>query len=133
MKKFILLLSLVVLGMNAHAQLSEPERKGAIQKIVDRIRLPEIPDYTVSMEKFGAKGDSVSNNKRAFDRPMNHLKKREGGKLIVPEGVYTVNGPIHFVSNVNLHLEEGAKIRFGDDPKDYPLVLTSWEGTMLYN
>lgn len=133
MKKFILLLCFVLLGVNVHAQLSEPQRKAAIKEIVDRIQLPEIPDYEVSILEFGAKGDSISNNKRAFDRAMSHLKKRKGGKLIVPKGVYTVNGPIHFVSSVNLHLEEGAKIRFGDDPKNYPLVLTSWEGTMLYN
>lgn len=133
MKKFILLLCFVLLGVNAHAQLSEPQRKAAIKEIVDRIQLPEIPDYEVSILKFGAKGDAVSNNKKAFDRAMSHLQKRKGGKLIVPKGVYTVNGPIHFVSSVNLHLEEGAKIRFGDDPENYPLVLTSWEGTMLYN
>ncbi|SDS66052.1 glycoside hydrolase family 28 protein [Gramella sp. MAR_2010_147] len=133
MKKFILLLCFVLLGVNTHAQLSQPQRKAAIKEIVDRIQLPKIPDYTVSITKFGAKGDSVSDNKKAFDRAMNHLQKRKGGTLIVPKGVYTVNGPIHFVSNVNLHLEEGAKIRFGDDPKNYPLVLTSWEGTMLYN
>ena len=123
----------VLIGFNAQAQLSEPERKAAIQEIVDRIQLPVIPDYKVSILKFGAKGDSVSDNKKAFDRAMLHLQKRKGGILTVPKGVFTVHGPIHFVSNVNLHLEEGAKIRFGEDPKDYPLVLTSWEGTMLYN
>ena len=133
MKKFILLWVVLLVGVNAQAQLSEPERKAAIEEIVERIQLPVIPEYTVSIIKFGAKGDSVSNNKRAFDRAMSHLKKRKGGTLIVPTGVYTVNGPIHFVSNTNLHLEEGSKIRFGDNPKDYPLVLSSWEGTMLYN
>ncbi|SOC79310.1 Polygalacturonase [Salinimicrobium sediminis] len=133
MKKIILLWVVLLVGVNAQAQLSEPERKAATEEIVERIQLPVIPEYTVSIIKFGAKGDSVSNNKRAFDRAMSHLKKRKGGTLIVPKGVYTVNGPIHFVNNVNLHLEEGAKIRFGDNPKDYPLVLSSWEGTMLYN
>ncbi|WP_324719961.1 glycoside hydrolase family 28 protein [Salinimicrobium sp. HB62] len=132
MKK-LLLLWVVFLGLSAHAQLSEPERKAAIQEIVERIQLPEIPDYAVSVKRFGAKGDSVSDNKKAFDKAMAHLKKRKGGRLIVPKGIYTVNGPIHFVSNVDLHLQEGAKIRFGENPRDYPLVLTSWEGTMLYN
>jgi len=54
--------------------------------------------------------------------------------LFVPSGTYLVNGPIHFENNVNLYLEKGARIKFGNDPKDYlPMVLTSWEGTMLYN
>jgi hypothetical protein len=66
MKKFILLLCFVLLGVNVHAQLSEPQRKAAIEEIVDRIELPEIPDYEVSILEFGAKGDSISNNKRAL-------------------------------------------------------------------
>ena len=32
-----------------------------------------------------------------------------------------------------MKIEKGAKIKFSDNPQDYPLVLTSWEGTMLYN
>lgn len=133
MRKYVLLLLIFFAVGSAKAQLSEEEKQAAIGEIVDRIELPAIPEYSVSVTEFGAKGDSVSNNKRAFDRAMSALKERNGGILVVPKGIYTVNGPIHFVSNVNLHLEEGAKIRFGSDPKDYPLVLTSWEGTMLYN
>lgn len=104
-----------------------------IEKIVNRIQLPVIPKYKVTVTQFGAKGDSVTNCKPAFDAAMSACAKKQGGTIIVPKGVYTINGPIHFVSNVNLHLEDGAKIRFGSNPKDYPLVLTSWEGTMLYN
>ena len=133
MKKCFLFIAALLVAASSSAQLSEEEKQAAIDEITDRIKLPSIPDYSVSVIKFGAKGDSLTNNKRAFDRAMKALKKRNGGTLRVPKGIYTVNGPIHFVSNVNLHLEEGAKIRFGTNPKDYPLVLTSWEGTMLYN
>lgn len=133
MRKYILLMLFLFMLSPAIAQLTEEAKQAAIQQIVDRIELPSIPEYSVSIKKFGAKGDSIWDNRRAFEKAMNALKKRNGGTLIVPKGVYTVNGPIHFVNNVNLHLEEGAKIRFGSNPKDYPLVLTSWEGTMLYN
>lgn len=104
-----------------------------IERIVNRIQLPVIPKYKVNVIQFGAKGDSVTNCKLAFDKAMKACAKKQGGTIIVPKGIYTINGPIHFVSNVKLHLEDGAKIRFGSNPKDYPLVLTSWEGTMLYN
>lgn len=104
-----------------------------IERIVNRVELPSIPKYVVKVTQFGAKGDSVTNCKLAFDKAMKACLKRKGGTIVVPKGVYTLNGPIHFVSNVKLHLEDGAKIRFGSNPKDYPLVLTSWEGTMLYN
>lgn len=104
-----------------------------VDEIVKRIQLPVIPSFKIEVTKLGAKGDSISNAKPAFDKAMALCKKNNGGTIIVPKGVYTLNGPIHFVSHVKLHLEDGAKIRFGSNPKDYPLVLTSWEGTMLYN
>ncbi|WP_281298707.1 glycoside hydrolase family 28 protein [Flavobacterium limnophilum] len=104
-----------------------------VDEIIKRIPLPTIPSYQITVTKLGAKGDSISNAKPAFDKAMALCKKNNGGTILVPKGIYTLNGPIHFVSNVNLHLEDGAKIRFGSNPKDYPLVLTSWEGTMLYN
>jgi polygalacturonase len=104
-----------------------------VDSIINRIELPAIPNFKTSVVEYGAKGDSVTNCKAAFGKAMKACEKRKGGTIIVPKGVYTINGPIHFVSNVKLHLEAGAKIRFGSNPKDYPVVLTSWEGTMLYN
>lgn len=104
-----------------------------VDQIINRIQLPKFPSYKILVTKLGAKGDSISDSKPAFDKAMALCKKNNGGTIIVPKGIYTINGPIHFVSNVNLHLEAGAKIRFGSNPKDYPLVLTSWEGTMIYN
>lgn len=105
-----------------------------VDSIVNRIQLPVIPSYQINMVKLGAKGDSITNNKPFFDKAMALCKKNKGGTIIVPKGIYKINGPIHFVSNVNLKLEKGAKIKFSDTPTDYlPMVLTSWEGTMLYN
>ncbi|WP_348823060.1 glycoside hydrolase family 28 protein [Flavobacterium aestuarii] len=104
------------------------------EEIIKRIQLPVIPSFKIEITKLGAKGDSVSNSKPAFDKAMALCKKNNGGTIIVPRGIYTLNGPIHFVSNVNIQIEKGAKIRFSDNPEHYlPMVLTSWEGTMLYN
>ena len=105
-----------------------------VDSIVNRIQLPVFPSYQINIAKLGAKGDSVTNNKAIFDKAMALCKKNKGGTIIVPKGIYKVNGPIHFVSNVNLKIEKGAKIKFSDNPQDYlPMVLTSWEGTILYN
>jgi len=105
-----------------------------VDSIVNRIQLPVFPAYQINIAKLGAKGDSVTNNKAAFDKAMALCKKNNGGTIIVPKGIYKINGPIHFVSNVNLKIEKGAKIKFSDNPQDYlPMVLTSWEGTILYN
>lgn len=125
---FILLFNNVLLAQN-----NSINKNDEIVSIVSRINVPVFSNYKVVVTKFGAKGDSITNCKKAFDKAIKACKKNNGGVIIVPKGVYTINGPIHFISNVNLHLEEGAKIRIGSNPKDYPLVLTSWEGTMLYN
>ena len=106
----------------------------SVNSIVRRIQMPQIPSYRILVTTLGAKGDSISDAKPAFDKAMLLCKKNNGGTIVVPKGVYTLNGPIHFVSNVNLLIEKDAKIRFSDNPKNYlPMVLTSWEGTMIYN
>ncbi|MGB3144253.1 MAG: glycoside hydrolase family 28 protein [Maribacter sp.] len=131
MKKIVLLFLPTFPIVNA--QLSV-DKDSAISAIENRISKPVFPVYRINITSYGAKGDSLTDCKRAFDRAMKHLGKKEGGTLHVPAGTYLVKGPIHFESNVNLHLEKGARIKFGNDPKDYlPMVLTSWEGTMLYN
>jgi polygalacturonase len=127
--KFVLIF---LISLNCFSQNNSfPSEK--VDEIIKRIQEPKFPSFKIEVTKLGAKGDSISNSKPAFDKAMVLCKKNNGGTILVPKGVYTLNGPIHFVSNVNLHLEDGAKIRFGSNPKDYPLVLTSWEGTMLYN
>lgn len=130
MKKHLLFF--VCISLSSWAQ-NAPFPTEKVNAILNRIVLPNIPPFTIKVTELGAKGDSISNAKPAFDKAMAFCKKKNGGTIIVPKGVYTLQGPLHFVSNVRLHLEDGAKIRFGSNPKNYPLVLTSWEGTMLYN
>jgi polygalacturonase len=56
-----------------------------------------------------------------------------GGRVIIPPGNY-LTGPVYLQSNVELHLEAGAKLLFSTEPNDYlPLVATRWEGTGLMN
>jgi polygalacturonase len=123
----------LILSLNCFAQTVDfPTSK--VDSIVSRIKLPVIPSYQINVVTLGAKGDSVSDSKPAFDKAMVLCKKNKGGTIVVPKGIYKLNGPIHFVSNVRLVIEKDAKIKFSDNPNHYlPLVLTSWEGTMLYN
>lgn len=127
------LLLFILISYTSFAQnVDFPVQK--VDSILHRIQLPVIPSYTINVLKLGAKGDSVTNNKAIFDKAMALCRKNNGGTIIVPKGIYKINGPIHFVSNVNLKIEKEAKIKFSDNPKDYlPMVLTSWEGTILYN
>ncbi|WP_264524321.1 glycoside hydrolase family 28 protein [Flavobacterium sp. N502536] len=128
--KYVIFLFITWISVAQHTEF--PSAK--VDSIVNRIQLPVFPSYQINVVKLGAKGDSISNNKTFFDKAMALCKKNNGGTIVVPKGIYKINGPIHFVSNVNLKLEKGAKIKFSDRPEDYlPMILTSWEGTMLYN
>jgi polygalacturonase len=46
---------------------------------------------------------------------------------------HQITGAITLKSNVNLHIAQGATIRFSRDSKKYPLVFTRREGTELMN
>ena len=105
-----------------------------IAAILKNITEPAIPNHSINVLDFGAKGDSFSDNKFAFDNVIMALNEKGGGKIIVPAGNFLINGPIHFVSNMDLHLEKGARLMFGSNSDDYlPVVKTSWEGTFLFN
>ncbi|MBP4137007.1 glycoside hydrolase family 28 protein [Flavobacterium geliluteum] len=130
--QFKYLLFLLICSVTFAQNTDFPSAK--VDEIVNRIQLPVFLSYQINITKLGAKGDSLTNNKAVFDKAMALCRKNKGGTIIVPKGIYKVNGPIHFVSNVNLKIEKGAKIKFSDNPDDYlPMVLTSWEGTMVYN
>jgi len=52
---------------------------------------------------------------------------------VIPAGVF-LTGAIHLASNVNLRLEDGATLRFSQDPHDYlPVVFTRFESTECMN
>ena len=55
-----------------------------------------------------------------------------GGRVIVPKGEFET-GPITLLSGVELHLEEGAVLKFATDPSLFPVVLTRWQGCDVYN
>jgi len=112
----------------------QSEEKVSVDSILVSISEPVIPEYTIILKQFVVVPDSCPDYKPAIDKAIEALSKQGGGRLIFPEGNYLVNGPIHLISNMELHLDSGAIIRFGSNPNDYlPVVKTSWEGTFLYN
>jgi polygalacturonase len=85
-----------------------------------------------NINDFGGVADGKTLNTAAFEKAIKECAANGGGKVLVPNGKY-LTGPIHLESNVNLHLEDKAEILFSLNPKDYPIVHTSWEGTELMN
>ena len=106
------------------------KRDSILQQITGAVR----PKQTLDITSFGAKGNGKKDCKPAFDKVMKRANRLGGAHIIVPAGEYIINGPIHFVSNVCLELQEGATLKFSPEPHYYlPLVKTSWEGTFLQN
>lgn len=92
-----------------------------------KVHQPVIPNYQVSITQFGAVGDGVDLCTDAFGAAMTALKKRGGGKLNVPAGIW-LTGPIQFEDNCELHLEAGALIIFTPEFEAYPVVEVVYEG-----
>ena len=96
-----------------------------------RVQEPSFPDNQCSITDFGAVGDGLTDNTEAFADAFAFLGKNNGGKVVVPRGVW-LTGPIVLQSNINLHVEAGALIVFSRNFNDYPIVKTSFEGLETY-
>lgn len=135
--KIIFLLGAVILSYQAVAQkVSKVHLKFVKVEApfpMDSVRMCIFPDQDFPITQYGAKKGSILFNTRAFAKAIEACHLAGGGRVIVPSGEWKT-GPIHLKSNVNLYLEEGAIIRFSDNPDDYlPAVMTSWEGLECYN
>jgi polygalacturonase len=99
--------------------------------VLRSVASPRFAPQTFSVMSFGAKADGAFDNTLAFAQAISACHKAGGGRVIVPAGNF-FTGPIHLLSNVNLHLDEGAELLFSTNPNDYlPVVFTRWEGMEL--
>jgi len=118
------------------AAAQEPDDGAGWQRlpgILAGIRTPVFPDRDFPVTDFGARGDGETDATEAIRAAIGACSEAGGGRVVVPPGDY-LTGAIHLKSDVNLHLEEGAIIRFSRDPAAYlPVVLTRWEGVELMN
>lgn len=104
-----------------------------VDAILAQIVPPTFPDKDFNITAFGAVGDGNTDNSEAIRKAIEACNSAGGGRVVVPVGNY-LSGPIYLESNVNLHLQKGARILFSTNPSDYlPLVHTRWEGVELMN
>jgi len=88
--------------------------------ILGRIKEPTIPNRDFDLRQYKSINDAIVSANAAG-----------GGRVVVPAGEFQT-GPIRLKSRVNLHLADGAVVKFVTDPKAYlPAVFTRWEGTEL--
>jgi polygalacturonase len=101
--------------------------------ILARIVPPKFPVRDFDIISRGAVGDGAKDCSDAIRQAIASCHAAGGGRVVVPRGVF-LTGPVHLRTGVNLHLEEGAVLKFSTDPRAYlPPVFTRWEGTELMN
>ncbi len=137
MKRYLLhvaaLLAVLISGACSHPVVSYKTIEVDAPFAMEGIRECIFPAQDFSIADYGAVAGGEVCNTEAIARAIEACNKAGGGRVVVPAGEW-LTGPIHLLSNVNLHLAEGATLRFTDNPSDYlPAVMTSWEGMECYN
>nr|WP_294782595.1 glycoside hydrolase family 28 protein [uncultured Flavobacterium sp.] len=112
---------------NANAQSTSYDTYANVEFKMSKVNEPVIPANTVNLKDFGAVNGGYVLNTKAFADAIETLSKKGGGKLIIPPGIW-LTGPIILKSNIELHAQTGALIKFSTDKTLYPLIETSFEG-----
>jgi polygalacturonase len=102
------------------------------QAIVNGIVPTSFPNANFDVTAYGAKGNGSTDNTAAFKAAVTDCSSKGGGHVIVPAGTY-VTGAIYLKSNVDLHLNSGATLKFSGTAGDFPIVLTRYEGIECMN
>ena len=133
MRKLLIAASALLWALTAAAQdpatawtTIYPQIEAAVKAPVFRDKEYKLFDFGKPSKKEGYLYTDLINS--VIDR----CSSEGGGRVVIPEGTW-LTGPITLKSNVDLHLAEGATLLFTDDLKEYPLVLTRWEGMDCWN
>ncbi|RZF59313.1 glycoside hydrolase family 28 protein [Sphingobacterium corticibacterium] len=119
------------------SQKKQEQTNDQAWKVADSIRTlivePTFAKKDFIITDYGASSDSTKLSTTAINQAIEACHLDGGGSVIVPQGTF-LTGAIHLKSNVNLHLEDGAKLLFSRNTEDYkPLVKTRWEGMECMN
>jgi DNA sulfur modification protein DndE len=92
-----------------------------------KIYTPHFKKDTFNVVNYGAVADGFTLNSAAINKAIDSCSANGGGTVLIPQGSF-VSGPIIMKNNVDLHLAKGALVIFSPDFKQYPLVVSSFEG-----
>ncbi len=117
----------------AQPQAGTADAWAGVPQILNRIRPPRFAKRDFVITKFGAVARETTDSSEAIRRAIEACSNAGGGRVVIPAGTF-LTGAIHLRSNVNLHISDGATLKFSHDPKHYlPLVFSRWEGMELMN
>jgi len=109
-------------GQGEELSIDPRDPWASLPDLLARITPPNIPRRDFVITKYGG----------SIRKAIEACHKAGGGRVVIPPGDF-LTGPIHLKSRVELHLSAGATLRFSQDPAQYPLVYTRWEGVELMN
>ena len=134
-KTLVTLIILLIVSANNFAKDSTTTETGwkNVNRILEKIKAPKFANKDFDIIKYGAVADGKTLCTKAFVKAIEACSKAGGGRVVVPKGEF-LTGAIHLKSNINLHVSEGAVLKFSTNPKDYlPVVLCGWEGSHCMN
>jgi unsaturated rhamnogalacturonyl hydrolase len=136
---FALLVAAVMLcgylNTGSHAFQNDRSNSGwsQVPAILSRIKAPTFPNRDFKITDYGAVAGGQTDCTEAIRKAIAACNSAGGGRVVVPAGVF-LTGAVHLKSNVNLHISEGATLKFIPDPAKYlPVVFTRFEGTECMN
>src|SRR5678815_1072233 len=98
-----------------------------------RPQRPIFPSRVFDIRDHGAIEGGDTDCTAAIAKAIKACARSGGGRVLIPPGVF-LTGCIHLRSNVELHLAQGATLRFSTQPQDYlPAVFVRWSGLECYN
>ena len=90
---------------------------------------PLLTAATYNVRDFGAVGDGVTKDTRAFQQALDTCAVNGGGEVLVPAGRYLI-GSVQQGNRTIIRLERDSVITGSPDAADYPTIDIRWEGRM---
>jgi len=82
---------------------------------------------TFNVREHGAAGDGQALDSYTIQSVIDTCAARGGGTVYLPAGQYLI-GSLFLRNNITLHLEAGAVLLGSENPEDYPVIHSRWEG-----
>ena len=121
-------------GYTGERRSVEASREGTQTKISmtlepweSRVISIERRNAVYNVRKYGVKTGNKQPQTAAIQALIDKAAAQGGGTLVFPAGKY-LTGALFFPRGVNLRVEKNAVIQGTDNPEDYPLIPTRFEG-----
>src|SRR5512146_3115668 len=86
-----------------------------------------VPSAVFNVRDYGALGDGQTLDSFTIQAAIDACAARGGGTVYLPAGRY-LSGSLFLRNDIALHLDAGAIILGSEDPEDYPVIQSRWEG-----